>query len=75
MSEADPRAEKDGICGVEIIGGTGIVWICIKKVHAKVYERHGVRRGEMIFSAQGADSHYMVPKWPNRENEGGAGHA
>lgn len=68
----DPRAKEKGICGVTFIGSTGIEWICVKKVHAKVYTRntsgYGYRKGDPIFSSsRTADSHYFVNRWPNRE--------
>lgn len=68
----DKRIRED-ICGVEFTGVTGIVWICIKAPHAKIYQRHKPRGGEngLIFSEHGADRHHYVPKWPNREEQDG----
>lgn len=64
----DPRAKKEGICGVTIIGGSGIEWICIRPVHAKIYYRHKNRKP--IYSENPtADQHYMVPRWPNRSSD------
>jgi hypothetical protein len=65
----DHRARKDGICGVTFTDVSGREWICVKQVHAKVYQRHNPRPGEnpMKFSEYGADNHYMVVRWPNRE--------
>jgi len=67
----DPRLNKEDLCRVTTIGGTGIEWICINKVHAEVYQRRSSdknhKKGDAIFSsAPKADQHYFVPRWPNR---------
>lgn len=60
----DPRAEKEDICGVTWIGGTGIEWICINPVHDKVYK---TKRGEYTPSTSPkVHQHYMVPRYPMR---------
>jgi hypothetical protein len=67
----DQRAQEPGICGVTTIGGTGIEWVCVRSVHAKVYQRRtGDRthhRGEPIYQDGGkADQHVFVPRYPGR---------
>ena len=70
----DDRAKQEGICGVTFIGGSGIEWICIEKVHAEIYYRKSSdrthRKGALIYS-EGfrADQHYFVNRWPNRNKE------
>lgn len=60
----DPRTLVPGICGVTSVGGLGIEWICIKKVHAKIYHN---RKGGIIYdNNKNADRHYMVNRYPNR---------
>ena len=63
----DERTQREGICKVSYVGPTGIVWVCVKKVHAKVYYRgkRSKRAGEMIFENNpGVDKHYFVNKYP-----------
>jgi hypothetical protein len=63
----DPRAKGTGICGVTRIGGTGIEWVCIRQVHAKVYNRH--KNGAPIYNDNPkTEQHYFVPKWPHRKD-------
>lgn len=71
--DQDPRTQVEGICGVTRIVHS-IEWVCIRKVHAKVYVRKSTRRGEPIFTDPQAEKHFMVPKWPNREHDGGVTH-
>ena len=59
---------KPGICGVTRLGGTGIEWICVRPVHAKVYKR---KDGRTFFSENyTADQHYFVRRYPNRSIDG-----
>lgn len=64
--EQDPRAERTGTCGVTTIGGTGIEWICIKKVHAKWEDRHRAPVDSRGNPAQ-SERHYFVRRYPNRQ--------
>jgi hypothetical protein len=64
----DPRIKETGICGITCIGGSGIEWVCIRQVHAKVYNRH--KNGAPIYdNNRRADQHYFVPRWPNRKEK------
>lgn len=70
----DPRAQREGICGVTTMGATGIEWICIKPAHAKIYTRRSGdrthKKGEVIFSdSPQADQHYFVNRYPYRNQE------
>lgn len=63
----DPRTERHDICGVTFIGATGIEWICIKEVHAKIYTS---RKGKVVYDTNpNADRHYFVNRWPNRSKK------
>jgi hypothetical protein len=62
--DMDPRADKGNLCGVSFIGSTGIEWICIKPVHAKLRKRKNGR--VELESNPEVDRHYYVNKWPNR---------
>lgn len=69
----DPRTQKEGICGITTIGGTGIEWICIKKVHDTAYVRRSSdmthRRGSLVFNNNPrSEQHYFVRRWPNRDD-------
>lgn len=68
MTNVEPVPDQPGpTCGVTQVGGTGIEWVCIRPVHAKVYTRRRGRKGEPIFNANpSADQHYMVPRYPGR---------
>lgn len=62
--EKNPRTEAPHICGVTQVGSLGIEWVCVKKVHAKIYFR---RNGKMFEDTRpNADRHYFVPRWLNR---------
>lgn len=53
-------------CGVVVTDISGREWICVKKVHAKVYKRR--RRGGIIWDQNPvADQHYFVVRYPNRK--------
>jgi hypothetical protein len=61
--EEDPRVGAHDVCGVTTVGGTGIVWICIKKVHANLYQS---RKGKAIYDQNPtADKHYFVVRYPS----------
>lgn len=70
--EGNPRQ-----CGVVRIGGTGLEWVCVREVHAKVYIRH--RTGAPIFPSGRqpdgrpvqADRHLFVRRYPDRGPYGG----
>lgn len=64
MSE-DPRAQKDDICRLTFIGATGIEWICIRKVHYKIYK--GKKNRYIPSNNPNVDRHYWVPRYPNRK--------
>lgn len=71
MPEEDPRIKVPGICGVTIMGASGIEWICIRKVHQIVYHRRvsdrSHTRGDMVFAENPNSAfHYVVPRWPGR---------
>lgn len=70
-----PEPEDRRPCGVVRIGGTGLEWVCIRPVHAKVYvRRQGRRAGDPIFPsgtdrlgrALQADRHLFVRRYPER---------
>lgn len=71
-TDEDPRAQQPGACRATTIGGTGIEWICIRPVHAKIYYRHS--NGAPIFPSGSqhdgrplqADRHLFVPRYPMR---------
>lgn len=61
----DPRTEQEGICGVTVFSPSGREWVCILKVHAKIYQR---RNGALSFDNNPrADRHWFVNRWPNRK--------
>ena len=62
--EEDERAQGEDLCRVTEIGGTGIEWICIKKVHSKQYKRKG-RYG--VTWSLGSEHHYFVRRYPDRD--------
>lgn len=60
-----PWLDRADICGVTRTGPTGIEWICVKKVHAKIYQG---RNGKMVYDNNpGADRHFYVNRYPNRK--------
>lgn len=68
----DPRV-REGICGVTT-HTANFEWICVKKVHAKIYTRHtstrAYRKGDPKFGTNpNVDRHYFVNRWPNRKRE------
>lgn len=58
--------KESDICGVTIIGSTGIEWICINKPHSIEYVRHS--KGTFFETNNPVrERHYMVNRWPYRE--------
>lgn len=69
-TEEDPRVKEER-CRVTRVGPTGIEWICIKPVHAKIYYRKvgdkSHKKGDRIYANNPqVDYHYMVNRWPGR---------
>lgn len=67
MSATDPRAEREGICGVTKQTG-GTEWICVRPVHDAGTDgnnRYAFQAGGAVYFPQ-ADRHYFVNRWPGR---------
>lgn len=70
-------------CGVVRIGGTGLEWVCVLPVHAKVYTRRTTsgrnKKGDPIYPsgsqhdgrALQADRHLFVRRYPTRPHGAG----
>lgn len=73
MEDVQDHRVKEGICGV-VFHTANFEWICVKPVHAQIYTRKSSDRthhkGDIKFDTNpGADKHYFVNRWPNRNRE------
>lgn len=55
-----------------VVGGTGMEWVCVRPVHAKVYQRRSSdrthKKGDPVYSDnKAANAHHFRRKYPNRD--------